>query len=376
MQSSDQNEATVKINVYHISKKVFWIILSLTLICLIVLLTLTIYFGVRSQKTTTVYVETTSSSSASTYSWNETITSVTMSTTMTPARPVERISMNLKPELYHWTITPDLIQETFKGDLFYRFTCLESTKELILHMIDLNIDNSTIAIVNSLSGSIPVFDTWIYDDYNQFMIMKFLSDFQPTIIYTLHTTYSASIDRDFQGIYLSDYVDVNGVSRTFITSQMEPMYARSALPCVDEPARKAIFRIIINHDSSLVLWANSELEHEDTLDDGRMNSYFAPTLNMSTYLLALIVAPKSDFGCLSGHVISSSKNITSQVCGRKQILPQMSYAHEVALKVLDFFNQYFDIEYAFPKIDHFAVPDFKTGAMENYGLLIYNEIGT
>ncbi|CAF4047377.1 unnamed protein product, partial [Rotaria sordida] len=363
MQSFNQSEINVKSNAYQISKKLFWFVLSLIIIGLIVLLVLTIYFGVRSQK-------------ASTHIPNDATISIETTTTKLPIRPVERIPMNLKPELYKWTITPDLIQEKFIGDLSYTFTCLESTNELILHMVDLNIDNSTIAIINSSSSSIPIFDSWYYDDYNQFMKINFLSNFQPTMVYTLHIVYSASIDRDLVGIYLSDYVDVNGVSRTFITSQMEPTYARSALPCIDEPTRKALFHITVNHDPSYAVWTNTKLERSDRLSDGRINSYFAPTLNMSTYLLALIIAPKSDFACRSDRVISSSsKNITSRICGRIPILSQMAYADDVAFKAVNFFNQYFDINYALPKIDHFAVPDFEGGAMENYGLLIYSEIG-
>ncbi|CAF3216242.1 unnamed protein product [Rotaria sp. Silwood2] len=197
--------------------------------------------------------------------------------------------------------------------------------------------------------------------------MKFSSNFEPKTIYTLHIVYWAKLERDLEGLYLSDYVDADGISRTFLTSQMEPTHARSALPCIDEPARKAIFRITVNHDPAYVVWTNAELEHSDTLIDGRINSYFASTLNMSTYLLALIVAPKSDFACRPDRVIGS-KNIKSRICGRIQFLPQMAYADEVAFKALDFFNKYFDIDYALPKIEHFAVPDFG-------GLLIYAEFG-
>ncbi|CAF3718849.1 unnamed protein product [Rotaria sp. Silwood1] len=378
----DQNKTTTESNTCRISKKLFWLSLSLIIAVFIVLISLTIYFGVRPQPKTFVYYET-SSISTSTRDHNETTISTESTTVQPPPRPVERIPTNLKPELYQWTITPDLIAETFIGDLFYTFTCLESTNILILHMVGLNIDNSTIAIVNSSSSSLPIFDSWSYDDYNQFMIINFSFDFQPKTTYTVHIVYSASIERDLEGFYLSDYVDVNGISRTFITSQMEPTYARSALPCIDEPARKAIFHITVNHDPSYVVWTNGELERSDTLIDGRINSYFSPTLNMSTYLLALIAAPKSDFACLPDRVISS-KNIKSRICGRRQILPQMTYADEVAFKVLNFFNQYFDIDYALPKIEHFGVPDFEGGAMENYGktyqflllgLLIYAEFG-
>ncbi|CAF4129280.1 unnamed protein product, partial [Rotaria sordida] len=190
----------------------------------------------------------------------------------------------------------------------------------------------------------------------------------------MHIAYSANIDRDLQGLYLSDYTDANGVSRTLLVSHMEPTFARTVLPCVDEPARKAIFHIAVNHDPFYEVWANGEFEHSDVLDDGRITSYFTPTLNMSTFLLALIVAPKSDFACRPYRFIHS-KNIKSRVCGRIGILPQLIYADEVAYQSLNFFNQYFDIDYALPKIEHFAVPDFAGGGMENYGLIIYSETG-
>ncbi|CAF3716297.1 unnamed protein product [Rotaria sp. Silwood1] len=383
MQPFDQNETIVKLNTCHMPKKLFWIALSLIITVFIVLTTLTIYFGIHSQTQTIVQYES-FSISTTTRDYNETTISTESTTLPAPSRPVERIPTDLKPELYQWTITPDLVAETFIGDLYYTFTCLESTNKLILHMLDLNTDNSTIAIVNSSSSSMPTFHSWFYDDYNQFMLMNFTSNFQPKTIYTVHIIYSATIDRDLEGLYLSDYVDVNGTSRTFLTSQMEPTYAQSALPCIDEPVRKAIFRIIVKHDPSYAVWTNGELEQSKTLIDGRINSYFAPTLSMSTFLLALIVAPKSDFACRHDRLLSS-KNIKSRVCGRIQILPQLVYADEVAFKTLNFFNQYFDIDNALPKIEHFAVPDFGGGAMENYGkayyflfvgLLIYAEVGS
>ncbi|CAF2124843.1 unnamed protein product [Rotaria magnacalcarata] len=392
MQAFDQIETVVKSNTYNISKKVCWLISIVIGICLVVLIALTVYFGVRSPNEIIVYVEATSLSTSTTNQNEITTTTrrneVTSTTnqiettaTITPTPPVERIPTNLKPVLYEWTITPNLTDETFVGDLLYTFTCLESTNKLVLHMVDLNIDNSTIAIVNSSSGTMPVFDAWSYDDYNQFMIIDFSSDFQPETIYTVHIVYWAAIDSDLEGLYLSNYVDASGTSRTFLTSQMEPIYARSALPCVDEPARKAVFRITVNHDPSYVVWTNGELERSDALVDGRVNSYFAPTLNMSTYLLALIVASKADFACLPDRVISS-KNITSRTCGRTQILPQIAYADEVAFKALNFFNEYFDIDYALPKIEHFAVPDFEGGVSLRFsyqslilGLLIYAEPG-
>ncbi|CAF0891242.1 unnamed protein product [Adineta steineri] len=206
------------------------------------------------------------------------------------------------------------------------------------------------------------------------MIIKFSSDFIPGNTYTIHIDYEGDIIRDLNGLYISDYVDINGQDGIFMASQMEPTYARGVFPCVDEPARKAIFIINIIHDSSYAVWSNGEIDRTETLSDGRILTHFTPTLNMSTFLLAIIMAPKSDFACRPNLLINS-KNITSRICGRVDILSQLAYADEVAYKVLEFFNTYFDIDYPLPKIEHFAVPDFGGGAMENYGLLIYTEVG-
>jgi aminopeptidase N len=252
------------------------------------------------------------------------------------------------------------------GDLLFTFICVQATDQMILHMIDLTIDNSTIRIVNSSSNLMPTFLSWSYDEYNEFMILNFSSSFIVGTTYTIRIVYEGDITRDLHGLYISDYVDINGQNRIFVTSQMEPIYARSVLPCVDEPARKAIFRIRVLHDPSYAVWSNGEIERIETLIDGRTLSHFTPTLKMSTFLLAFIMAPRTDFACRPDRLIDS-KNIRSRICGRVDILPQLEYADEVAYKALTFFNTYFDIDYPLPKIEHFAVPDFSGGAMENYG---------
>jgi aminopeptidase N len=161
-------------------------------------------------------------------------------------------------------------------------------------------------------------------------------------------------------------MDKNGMNKTFMTSQMEPTHARTVFPCIDEPARKAIFYISVIHNAEERVWSNGEIERMEILKNRKILSHFTPTLKMSTFLLALIVAPKSDFDCRPDKIIEGA-NIKSRICGRIDILPQLAYADEIAYKSLQFFNEYFDIIYPLPKIEHFAVPDFGAGAMENYG---------
>ncbi|CAF3448231.1 unnamed protein product [Rotaria socialis] len=359
-------------NTYHVAKKIFWPVVFVLTIVFIVLLVLTIYFGVN-QKSKNGINNKASTTLITTTSQLQTITSHEVTTTITPLPPVERIPNNLQQLFYQLTIAPDLVNERFTGDLLYTFICVEATNQMILHMKDLFIENSTVRIVNSSSSSMPTFLSWSYDDYNEFMILNFSSIFIAGTTYTIRIVYEGDITHDLHGLYISDYVDVNEKNRIFMTSQMEPIYARSVIPCIDEPSRKAIFKISVLHDSSYAVWSNGEIERIETFGDGRTLSHFTPTLKMSTFLLALIMAPISDFACRPDRLIGS-KNTKSRVCGRVDILPQLVYADEVAYKALEFFNTYFDIDYPLPKIEHFAVPDFGAGAMENYGLLIYREL--
>jgi len=87
---------------------------------------------------------------------------------------------------------------------------------------------------------------------------------------------------------------------------------------------------------------------------------------MSTYLVGLVV---SDFKC-----INATKNgVKSSVCARADAVGQLSYALDVAVTVMAFFEEFYNLKYPLPKCDHIALPDFAAGAMENWGIATYRE---
>jgi puromycin-sensitive aminopeptidase len=47
---------------------------------------------------------------------------------------------------------------------------------------------------------------------------------------------------------------------------------------------------------------------------------------------------------------------------------------DLAVKALDYYNEWFNIDYPLPKCDLIAIPDFSMGAMENWGLVTYREV--
>lgn len=94
--------------------------------------------------------------------------------------------------------------------------------------------------------------------------------------------------------------------------------------------------------------------------EGYINDFYEESLPMSTYLVAFAV---TDF--------SSKSKDTFSVWARHKVLPAASFALEIGSKILKFLENYYDIKFPLPKIDMIALPDFKNGAMENWGLLTF-----
>lgn len=89
---------------------------------------------------------------------------------------------------------------------------------------------------------------------------------------------------------------------------------------------------------------------------------------MSTYLVAFMV---SEFKGIE-HVNGTKE---FGIYTRPEALNQTDYALDFGIKVVDALGDYFGIDYystdANLKLDHIALPDFRAGAMENWGLIKY-----
>src|SRR5690606_21786699 len=95
---------------------------------------------------------------------------------------------------------------------------------------------------------------------------------------------------------------------------------------------------------------------------------FAPTPRMSSYLVALV----------AGELVSSDPATARGVEIRTWAVPQKKhltgFAQECAVAVLPLLEDYFDLPYAFGKLDQVGIPDFEAGAMENSGCVTFREV--
>lgn len=95
---------------------------------------------------------------------------------------------------------------------------------------------------------------------------------------------------------------------------------------------------------------------------------FEDTPIMQTYILAFVIS-EFDF------IENNQAGVPQRVYGRSEAIKnnQGTFALEAGLKVMDYMQKYFEMEYYLPKMYQVAIPDFFFNAMENWGLITYRE---
>jgi len=182
-------------------------------------------------------------------------------------------------------------------------------------------------------------------------------------------TYTGQITDNMTGIYPS-YYTVDGVKKEIISTQFESHFAREAFPSVDEPEAKATFDLALKFDQAegeLALSNMPEIDVENRKATGVWK--FETTPRMSSYLLAFAT------GDMQG-ITAKTKNGTLVGVYATKAHPEsnLEFALDIAVRCIEFYEEYYGVKYPIPQSLHVALPDFSAGAMENWGLVTYREI--
>ncbi|KFV86707.1 Aminopeptidase Q, partial [Struthio camelus australis] len=157
-----------------------------------------------------------------------------------------------------------------------------------------------------------------------------------------------------------------------IASQLEPAYARTVYPCFDEPAMKATFNIRIIHDPSYVALSNMPAIDVSEMKDENGSLWtvttFDTSLKMSTYITAFVI-------CDFDYVTRTERGNEIRIWARKEAVKNgyVDYALNITGPIFSFLEDLLNISYPLPKTDLVALPHFGADAMENWGLMIFQE---
>ncbi|XP_030883946.1 endoplasmic reticulum aminopeptidase 1 isoform X1 [Leptonychotes weddellii] len=277
-----------------------------------------------------------------------------------------RLPEHIIPVYYDLLIHANLTTLTFEGTTEIEITASKPTSTIILHSHLLQISKATLKRRVGERLSAEPLRVLEYPPHEQIALLA-PEPLAVGIPYTVVIDYTGHLSEHLNGFYKSTYRTKEGEMRVLASTHFEPTAARMAFPCFDEPAFKANFSVKIRREPRHLAISNMPLVESVTVAEGLIEDHFDVTVKMSTYLVAFII---SDFESISKMTKSGVKVSIYAVPDK---IHQADYALDTAVTLLEFYEDYFSIPYALPKQDLAAIPDFESGAMENWGLTTYRE---
>ncbi|KAF9770560.1 hypothetical protein IL306_011868 [Fusarium sp. DS 682] len=270
---------------------------------------------------------------------------------------------SVKPILYEIRLNPSFDDEIFAGHVKISCTVIDTCSSLELHCRSINVNQARVEFKHD---SWDVLDTVGYNDARETLKIELPRQVTPGNKGELQIvlSYRGNFTRDLTGLYQASYETDDGVKHRIAATAMEPTYAREVFPCFDEPSIKAEFTISIVVEHSFVTVSNMPVEKSESISASKKLVTFQKTMPMSTYHVGLVAGPLAEAKCTSSRIPIS----VFSPLGSEQ---QAAFAVDLAAKGLQFFEDCFDLPYPLPKLDLIGVPEFSTGAMENWGAIIF-----
>jgi aminopeptidase N len=280
---------------------------------------------------------------------------------------VRRLFEQFQPENYNLTLEIDDQAMTFKGSVvIHGKKTGRPSQRLTFHQKQLTITKATLT-KHDKNGE-QTFDVSRINNHNGYDEVRLHSEsmLYPGV-YTVTLEFEGAITRPMNGIYPCLF-EHDGQQKKLIATQFESHHAREAFPCIDEPEAKATFdlTLITPEANSKAVLANTPVKSSQT-NDNQVTTVFEPTPRMSTYLLAFV------YGDMEYLEATTKAGVTVRTFATPDNVAYTDFALDVAVKCLDFYNEYFDLDYPLAKCDFIALPDFSSGAMENWGCITFRE---
>lgn len=282
-------------------------------------------------------------------------------------KSVKRWFKELKPQHYALELAPDMKAMTFAGTVTIHLKKTgRPSQRITFHQHGLTIDSATI-IKHDKKGDQQLTLARINNQDSLDEVRLHTKEQVYSGDYTITMTFHGTITRVMTGLYPS-FFKIKDTEHLMLSTQFESHYAREVFPCIDEPEAKATFDLTLTAPSNLTVLANTPATHHSPAGKGLTKTTFETTPRMSTYLLAFVI------GELHKKSTKTKRGTEVSVwCTIAHPLDSVDFALDVARKTIEFFEDYFGVDYPLTKLDHVAVPDFSVGAMENWGLIIYRE---
>lgn len=190
-----------------------------------------------------------------------------------------------------------------------------------------------------------------------------------TVVIRSHSFYSHS------GEGLHRFVDpVDG--QVYLYSQFEPADARRVYPNMEQPDLKAAFHVTMIGPDTWTIASNGAESTREQVAEGIVRVQFAPTKPTSTYLTTFLAGPYAEFAdTWDGHEATGAEPIDLRIFTRQSLVEHVDVdtLFGQTQQGLTWFHDQFQVAYPWGKYDQAFVPEYNLGAMENPGLVTFNE---
>ncbi|XP_019622434.1 PREDICTED: aminopeptidase N-like [Branchiostoma belcheri] len=199
----------------------------------------------------------------------------------------QRLPNYLQPYEYRLTLRLDVTKATYSGSIVINLRCYHPTEYIILDIQDVHISDNLVSVIDLSTGRIqPVSDTFQVSDRRTRYIISVAEKLRVGSIYRANiTTFTGRVNAEPPGLYTARHRTRRSGDRRMVVSGLKPTGARHVFPCMDDPAMKATFDVIIEHPSDQIALTSSPSESTTTLANGWIRETFYRTSKLSTHLL-------------------------------------------------------------------------------------------
>ncbi|WP_043709116.1 M1 family metallopeptidase [Corallococcus macrosporus] len=270
-----------------------------------------------------------------------------------PQPPALRLPESVRPTRYALDLKLLPAEPTFSGSVSIDVEVSEAARQIWLHGQDMEISQ---ARVEAGGRTLEARAVTASEGRLGLLLPETVQPGKARI----HLAFTGKVDRErSQGLYA---VEEDG--EPYLYTFFEPVDARRAFPCFDEPGFKVPWTLRITAKEEHVALANHPIVSREKLPDGLARVTFAESKPMPSYLVAFVVGPFDivDAGT-AGRNAAPLRFIVPRGRGA-----ETAYAASVTPRIVSLIEDYFDMPYPYEKLDVAVVPRY-WGTMEHPGLV-------
>lgn len=282
-------------------------------------------------------------------------------------KSVKRLYAQFVPVNYNLEITPDADKMVFSGTLVLTGKKVgRPSHRITLHQKGLTVANVRVT-KHGKTGTEELTVDRVNNHKSYDEVRLHTKEMVYPGSYTITLEFNSKITKQMTGLYPC-YFEKDGKEAKLLATQFESHHAREVFPCIDEPEAKATFDLTLHTPKGHEVLSNTPIKEQQP-QGILIKTAFETSPIMSTYLLAFVTG---DLHCVEAK--TKSGTLMRSWATTAQPKNFLEYANTEAVDIIEFFEEFFDTPFPLAKCDQVALPDFESGAMENWGLVTYREV--